>query len=92
MLQHYRSRTEQANVATRTLNYLKEEGIISEIGVSDDERLQNCAQVCARLCYNSGFELPRNLSDPTLPDLVLKLAIMRASRAYPADGQKYAHN
>ncbi len=90
VLQHYHSRTEQANVALRILNYLKDEGVIAEIGVSDDERLQNCAQACARLCYSSGFELPRNLSDPALPDLTLKLAIMRVGRAYPADGQKYA--
>lgn len=89
VLQHYDSRIEQAHVATIILNYLRDEGIIAEIGVSDDERLQNCAQACAKLCYGSGFELPHNLSDSTLPDLTLKLAIMRLGHTYPANGQKY---
>ncbi len=79
-LQHYHSHTEQAKAATKILSYLKDEGIITEIGGSNDERLQLCAQVCARLCYSSGFELPRNLSDAMLPDLVVKLANMMFGR------------
>ena len=88
-LEHYHSRTEQAKVATRSLDYLKHEGIITKIGECDDDRLQICAQACARLCYSSGFELPRNLSDAALPDLAVKLAIMKFGRANPVDSQKY---
>ncbi len=88
-VQHYHSRTEQVRVAIKSLSYLKDEGIITEIGDCEDGRLQNCAQACARLCYSSGFELPHNLNDATLPDLAVKLAIMQAGRANPVDGQKH---
>lgn len=79
-LQHYDSRTEQAEAAMKVLKYLKVMNVIEEIGSFDDEQLRNCAQVCASLCYKSGFDLPRNLSDATLPDLALKLAIMMYGR------------
>ena len=89
-LQHYHSRTEQVRVAIKSLSYLKDEGIITKIGDCEDERLQICAQACARLCYTSGFGLPHNLNDATLPDLAVKLAIMKAGRANPVDGQMHA--
>lgn len=88
-LQHYHSHAEQDEIATLNLSHLKDEGTILEIGDSDEERLQSSAQLCGRLCFWGGFELPPNLSDATLPDLLAKLSIMKLGHGLAVDGWRH---
>ncbi len=74
------SRAQQTEAVVPSLGFLKNIGIISEIGHSDEERLQFAAQACGELCFANHFELPAGLSDAMLPDLLAKFAIMELAR------------
>ncbi|KAJ3480495.1 hypothetical protein NLG97_g8057 [Lecanicillium saksenae] len=74
-LKCYRKRAQQVKRVTEVLNCLKDEGVISAIGHSDEERLHIAAETCAMLCFKLDLELPPNLEDEELPDLLSKLAI-----------------
>ncbi|KAM3505686.1 hypothetical protein MY11210_007876 [Beauveria gryllotalpidicola] len=76
---HY-THDEQAKAAAPSLCYLREIGVISKIGHSNEERLRTVAKVCGRLCFKNTFELPTGLDDTMLPDLLSKFTIMEVAR------------
>ncbi|KAJ3485787.1 hypothetical protein NLG97_g6744 [Lecanicillium saksenae] len=72
---HYGLET-QAQAAKASLDYLKGIGIISQMGHTDEERLQTAAQACGELCFKHDFALRSDLNDSMLPDLLNKFACM----------------
>ncbi|KAM3497097.1 hypothetical protein MY10362_009537 [Beauveria mimosiformis] len=75
LARHY-GLAKQAQVATASVGYLKSIGIITEMGRTDEERLQIAAQACGELCFKHDFTLRADLDDSMLPDLLAKFAIM----------------
>ncbi|OAA42777.1 Glycoside hydrolase, clan GH-D [Cordyceps fumosorosea ARSEF 2679] len=71
-LQRHYTYDEQAKAAAPSLCYLREIGIISKIGHSNEERLRTVAK--------NTFELPAILDDTMLPDLLSKFTIMEVAR------------
>ena len=72
-LQCCEGHSRQAQAAARTFSYLREIEIISGLGTFDEETLHIAAQACGRLCSENHFELPIDLTDRQLPDLLVKL-------------------
>ncbi|OAA34478.1 Glycoside hydrolase, clan GH-D [Cordyceps fumosorosea ARSEF 2679] len=79
-LQRRYCRGEQAEAAKLNLKLLQNLGVISDIGRSDEERLQIMAKVCGKLCFKNTYELPTGLDDTMLPDLLAKFTIMEVAR------------
>lgn len=79
-LQRPYCRGEQVKSAKSNLELLQNLGVISDIGHSDEERLQIMAKICGKLCFKNTYELPTGLDDTMLPDLPAKFIIMEVAR------------
>lgn len=76
-LHRFVSESEQERIAKPSLDYLHDNGIIAKVGTTVERRLQEAAKACGKLCFELAHDLPPELSDEELPDLLAKLTMSK---------------